>query len=142
LFHELTENRENYDKFYEQFGKNIKLGVHEDSTNRTKLAELLRFPSSKSSEQTSLDDYITRMASNQKVIYYITGESTSIVSTSPFVERLKKRGLEVLYMCEPIDEYCVQQLKEYKGKTLVSVTKEGLKFDDDDEEEKKRRGKR
>jgi molecular chaperone HtpG len=138
LFHELTENRENYDKFYEQFGKNIKLGVHEDSTNRTKLAELLRFPSSKSSEQTSLDDYVTRMASNQKVIYYITGESTSIVSTSPFVERLKKRGLEVLYMCEPIDEYCVQQLKEYKGKTLVSVTKEGLKFDDDDEEEKKR----
>uniref|UniRef100_A0A673W6D2 Heat shock protein 90, alpha (cytosolic), class B member 1 n=1 Tax=Salmo trutta TaxID=8032 RepID=A0A673W6D2_SALTR len=86
---------------------------------------------------TSLTEYLTRMKDNQKSIYYITGESKDQVANSAFVERVRKRGFEVLYMTEPIDEYCVQQLKEFDGKTLVSVTKEGLELPEDEEEKKK-----
>ena len=136
---EIAEDKDNYKKFYEQFGKNIKLGIHEDSTNRKKLAGLLRFYTSASGEEMcSLNDYVSRMKENQKDIYIITGESKEVVSTSSFVERLKKRGLEVVYMTEPIDEYVVQQLKEFEGKNLVSVTKEGLELPEDEEEKKKR----
>jgi len=139
LFGELAENKENYKTFYEQFGRNIKLGIHEDSTNRTKVANLLRYYSSHDGgeERTTLADYVTRMKDNQKDIYFITGESVDIVKNSAFVERVTKRGFEVLYMCEPIDEYCVQQLREYDGKNLVSVTKEGLELPEDEEEKKK-----
>merc|ERR1712227_629676 len=139
LFAELAENKENYKTFYEQFGRNIKLGIHEDSTNRTKVANLLRYYSSHDDgeERTTLADYVTRMKDNQKDIYFITGESVDIVKNSAFVERVTKRGFEVLYMCEPIDEYCVQQLREYDGKNLVSVTKEGLELPEDEEEKKK-----
>merc|ERR1719423_535812 len=86
---------------------------------------------------TTLADYVTRMKDNQKDIYFITGESVDIVKNSAFVERVTKRGFEVLYMCEPIDEYCVQQLKEYEGKNLVSITKEGLELPEDEDEKKK-----
>merc|ERR1712198_399047 len=139
LFAEIAENKENYKTFYEQFGRNIKLGIHEDSTNRTKVANLLRYFSSHDGgeERTTLADYVTRMKDNQKDIYFITGESVEIVKNSAFVERVTKRGFEVLYMCEPIDEYCVQQLREFDGKTLVSVTKEGLELPEDEEEKKK-----
>lgn len=138
LFCELVEDKEQYQKFYEQFSKNIKLGIHEDSQHRKKIADFLRYHSSTSGdEMTSLKDYTTRMKENQKDIYYITGESREQVSNSAFVERVRKRGFEVLYMVEPIDEYCVQQLKEYDGKTLVSVTKEGLQLPEDDEEKKR-----
>jgi len=137
LMTELAEDDETYKKFYEQFSKNIKLGIHEDSVNRTKLADLLRFPSSASGEDsTSLKDYVTRMKEKQEDIYFITGENKEAVAGSAFVERLTKKGYEVLYMCEPIDEYCVQQLKEYDGKKLVSVTKEGLKLPEDEDEKK------
>jgi len=136
MFAEIAEKADDYTKFYEQFGKNLKLGVHEDSTNRAKIADLMRYPTSKSGDdQISLKEYVDRMKEGQQDIYYITGESVACVDASPFIETLKKKGLEVLYMCDPIDEYCVQQLKEYEGKKLKSVTKEGL--DLEDEEEKK-----
>ncbi|KAK4011119.1 hypothetical protein OUZ56_020237 [Daphnia magna] len=139
LFEELAEDKENFKKFYEQFSKNLKLGVHEDSTNRKKIADLLRYHTSASGEdQVSFKEYVSRMKENQKHIYYITGENRDQVSNSSFVERVKKRGLEVIFMTEPIDEYVVQQLKEYDGKQLVSVTKEGLELPEDDEETKKR----
>nr|AJQ31840.1 heat shock protein 90 [Tyrophagus putrescentiae] len=139
LFDELAEDKEMYKKFYENFSKNMKLGIHEDSQNRKKLAELLRYHTSSSGdEMCSLKDYVSRMKENQKDIYFITGESKEIVANSAFVERVRKRGFEVVYMVEPIDEYCVQQLKEFDGKTLVSVTKEGLELPEDDEEKKKR----
>ncbi|XP_015125691.1 heat shock protein 83 [Diachasma alloeum] len=139
LFEELTEDKESYKKCYEQFSKNLKLGIHEDSTNRKKLAELLRYHTSASGdEMCSLKDYVGRMKENQKHIYYITGESREQVSNSAFVERVRKRGFEVIYMTEPIDEYVVQQLKEFDGKQLVSVSKEGLELPETEEEKKKR----
>merc|ERR1712152_87439 len=138
LIEELSEDKDNFKKFYEQFSKNLKLGIHEDSTNRKKLAGFLRYYSSASGDdQSSLTDYVSRMKENQKDIYYITGESKEVVAASAFVERLKKRGLEVVYMTEPIDEYVVQQLKEFDGKNLVSVTKEGLELPEDEDEKKK-----
>ncbi|XP_032804464.1 heat shock protein HSP 90-alpha isoform X1 [Petromyzon marinus] len=138
LFTGLAEDKENYKKFYEQFSKNMKLGIHEDSQNRKRLSEMLRYHTSVTGEDVcSLKEYVSRMKENQKHIYYITGESKEQVSNSAFVERVRKRGLEVVYMTEPIDEYCVQQLKEFDGKTLVSVTKEGLELPEDEDEKKK-----
>jgi len=138
LFDEIAEDKENWKKFYEQFGKNLKLGIHEDTQNRKKLSELLRFHTSASGdEQCSFKDYASRMKESQKHIYYITGETRDNVANSAFVERVKKRGFEVVYMTEPIDEYVVQQLKEFDGKTLVSVTKEGLELPEDEEDKKR-----
>jgi molecular chaperone HtpG len=137
MFNGMAENEDTYKKFYEAFSKNLKLGIHEDSQNRSKIAKLLRYHSTKSTnDMTSLDDYVSRMDDKQPGIYYVTGESKRSVETSPFLERLKKKGYEVIYMVDPIDEYCVQQLKEYEGKKLISATKEGLKFDEDDDEKK------
>eukprot|EP01022_Parablepharisma_sp_SALTPOND_P008803 TRINITY_DN136_c0_g1_i1.p1 TRINITY_DN136_c0_g1~~TRINITY_DN136_c0_g1_i1.p1 ORF type:complete len:803 (+),score=176.85 TRINITY_DN136_c0_g1_i1:532-2940(+) len=138
MFGELAENKDDYKKFYEQFSKNLKLGIHEDSTNRAKMADFLRYHTSKSGEEmASLKEYIGRMKPEQKEIYYITGESRSTVANSPFLEALKKRDYEVIYMVDPIDEYAVQQLKEYEGKKLRSCTKEGLTFEETEDEKKK-----
>jgi len=137
LFKEIAENEEDYKKFYEAFAKMIKLGIHEDSKNRKKLAEFLRYHSTKSGEdQVSLKTYVERMKESQKVIYYITGESKDAVQNSPFLEALKKRDLEVLYLVDPIDEYAIQQLKDYQGKTMACATKEGLDLGLTEEEKK------
>jgi molecular chaperone HtpG len=138
LFQEISENADDYKKFYEQFSKNLKLGLHEDSANRQKLAEFLRYQTSKSGDDTvSFKDYVARMKEGQKDIYYITGESKAAVANSPFIEGLKKKGYEVIYMVDPIDEYVIQQLKDFDGKKLKNCTKEGLDLDDDENEKKR-----
>jgi molecular chaperone HtpG len=139
MFEDLKEDDEKYNAFYQAFSKNLKLGVHEDSANRSKLAKLLKYNTSKTEadELVSLDGYVERMKENQKGIYYVTGESLEVVKSSPFIEKLNAKNIEVIYMVEAIDEYVVQQLKDYDGHTLICATKEGLTFDDDDDEDEK-----
>ncbi|KAI1726655.1 hsp90 protein domain-containing protein [Ditylenchus destructor] len=122
-----------YDKFWNEYSTNLKLGVMEDPSNRNRLAKLLRFHSSNDAEkQTTLSSYVERMKEKQESIFYVAGTSRKELEASPFVERLLKKGYEVLYLTEPVDEYCVQAMPEFESKKFQNVAKEGLKLDEDD----------
>uniref|UniRef100_A0A9J8CNG6 Endoplasmin n=1 Tax=Cyprinus carpio carpio TaxID=630221 RepID=A0A9J8CNG6_CYPCA len=127
------------DKFWKEFGTNIKLGVIEDHSNRTRLAKLLRFQTSHSDTTlSSLEQYVERMKEKQDKIYFMAGTSRKEAESSPFVERLLKKGYEVVYLTEPVDEYCIQALPEFDGKRFQNVAKEGVKFDESDKAKEKR----
>ncbi|KAJ6773532.1 HEAT SHOCK PROTEIN 90 FAMILY MEMBER [Salix purpurea] len=126
------EKKGQYAKFWNEFGKSIKLGIIEDSVNRNRLAKLLRFETTKSDGKlTSLDQYISRMKSGQKDIFYITGPNKEQLEKSPFLERLKKKGYEVIYFTDPVDEYLMQYLMDYGDQKFQNVSKEGLKMGKD-----------
>ncbi|KAL3340805.1 hypothetical protein AABB24_029111 [Solanum stoloniferum] len=128
---EENEKKGQYAKFWNEFGKSIKLGIIEDATNRNRLAKLLRFETTKSDGKlTSLDQYISRMKSSQKDIFYITGASKEQLEKSPFLERLNKKDYEVILFTDPVDEYLMQYLMDYEDKKFQNVSKEGLKLKD------------
>ncbi len=129
MFVNISNDADKFRTFYEQYSKNIKLGVHEDSVNREKLTSLLRYETSKSDgDLISLDEYLDNMQEGQTNIYYMTGESVTSLQNSPFVQHFKQKGIEVLYMVDPLDEYITQQVKDYKDKKLVCITKENGDF--------------
>lgn len=126
-------------KFYESFGKNIKLGVIEDTANRSRLAKLLRFYTLKNPKDLiSLDDYISEMKEKQEDIYYLAGEDKEILMSSPLVQKFKEKELNVLLLDDPIDEFCVQNLGEYEKKKLKNIAKGDIKFGDEDDLAKKK----
>ena len=132
------EDNANYIELWEQFGKSLKIGVIEDSANRNKLARLLRYKSSTSEGKwTSLENYVKRMKDWQKQIYFVSGDSEDKLANSMFLETFKRRGVEVLFFTEAIDEYVAQNLREFNGKTLQDITKEGVELGDEKEHEKK-----
>lgn len=136
---ESEEGKQKWHAFYTSFANSIKLGVHEDERNRDKILPLLRFKTSKydgDTDMVGLKDYVSRMKEGQKNIYYVTGESVAAVKSSPFIQKLRKKGFEVIYMIDPIDEYMVQNVKEFDGKPLVCCTKDGFEVETSEEEKK------
>ncbi|KAK3031981.1 hypothetical protein RJ639_036186 [Escallonia herrerae] len=134
----MSENRDDYDKFWENFGKHLKLGCIEDRDNHKRLAPLLRFFSSQSEDELiSLDEYVQNMKTGQKDIYYIAADSVSSAKNTPFLERLLEKEFEVLYLVDPIDEVAIQNLKSYKDMNFVDITKEDLDLGDKNEEKEK-----
>ncbi|CAL1395257.1 unnamed protein product [Linum trigynum] len=129
-----SENKEDYKKFWENFGRFIKLGCIEDSGNHKRITPLLRFHTSKNEEElTSLDDYVENMGDNQKAIYYLATDSLKSAKSAPFLEKLVQKDIEVLYLIEPIDEVAIQNLQTYKEKKFVDISKEDLELGDEDE---------
>jgi len=132
------DSKDDYKTFWDAFGRNLKLGIIEDTANRDKLASLLRFHSSASEDlMTSLDDYVGRMKKEQKAIYYMAADSVKAAKAAPFVEQLAKQGFEVLYLTEPIDEVAVTNIGKYKEHALEDVSKENLDVSGDDKSEAK-----
>jgi molecular chaperone HtpG len=133
MFTSISDDSEKFRIFYEQYSKHIKLGVHEDTTNRVKLASLLRYETSKSDgDLISLDEYIENMQEGQSSIYYITSDSIKSIQGSPFLDYFKSKEYEVLYLVDPLDEYITQQLKDYKDKKLLCITKENIELNNND----------
>jgi len=140
MFQKMAEEEDNtkFKEFFTNYGVNIKLGVIEDTANRARLSKLLMFHSSKTGDLTTLDEYVKRMKEDQKQIYYLPGENKESVEASPLLERLVKKGYEVLYMVDPIDEYCLGHLEKFDGKyKLTNISREGLKFDGEEEDQEK-----
>ncbi|GFP84880.1 heat shock protein 83 [Phtheirospermum japonicum] len=134
----MSEDREDYEKFWENFGKHLKLGCIEDRENHKRIAPLLRFFSSQSEEEMiSLDEYIDNMKPDQKDIYYIASDSVASARNTPFLEKLAEKDIEVLFLVDPIDEVAVQNLKSYKEKNFVDISKEDLDLGDKNEEKEK-----
>jgi molecular chaperone HtpG len=136
------DDKEKYGEFWKEFGKVIKEGPAEDFSNREKIAKLMRFASTHTNRElqdVSLDDYISRMQSEQEKIYYITGDSFNAVKNSPHLELFRKKGIEVLLMSDRVDEWMMSYLQEYDGKSFASVAKGAVdlgKMEDKDEKEK------
>jgi len=137
MFQELADDEEKFDKFYSAFATNLKLGCIQDTANRTRLSKLLRFGTAKHQDKKiTLDEYINKMKKDQQDIYYLGGETKEQILQSPLLERLTKRGYDVLVLSEPIDEYTIGALGKYDGKhSFVDVSKEGLKLGKDDEDQ-------
>ncbi|XP_068334635.1 heat shock protein 90-6, mitochondrial-like [Pyrus communis] len=134
----MSENREDYEKFWENFGKHLKLGCIEDRENHKRIAPLLRFFSSQSEDvMISLDEYLENMKPEQKDIYYVASDSVTSASNTPFLEKLLEKDLEVLYLVDPIDEVAIQNLKSYKEKNFIDISKEDLDLGDKNEEKEK-----
>merc|ERR1719395_22651 len=127
-----------YEKFWKAFGKYIKMGLIEDAANRTRLAKLLRYATSKSGDkEISLEDYVANMKDDQKNIYYISGDDKDSLLKSPSVEKLVAKDIEIIFMTDSVDEYTVQHLTEFEGKRLINASREGLKLDEGDKEKKR-----
>merc|ERR1719331_2003124 len=127
-----------YTKFWKAFGKYIKMGLIEDAANRTRLAKLLRYATSKSGDkEISLEEYVANMKDDQKNIYYISGEDKESLMKSPSVEKLVEKDIEIIFMTDSVDEYTVQHLTEFEGKRLINASREGLKLEEGDKDKKR-----
>merc|ERR1711935_266514 len=133
-----TDEATKYDQFWKAFGKYIKMGLIEDAANRTRLAKLLRYATSKSGDkEISLEDYVSNMKEDQKNIYYISGEDKESLLKSPSVEKLLAMDIEIIFMTDSVDEYTVQHLTEFEGKRLINASREGLKLEEGDKEKRR-----
>merc|ERR1719502_1396962 len=133
-----SDEESKYTKFWKAFGKYIKMGLIEDAANRTRLAKLLRYATSKSGDkEIGLEEYVANMKEDQKNIYYISGEDKESLLKSPSVEKLLSKDIEIIFMTDSVDEYTVQHLTEFEGKRLINASREGLKLDDSDKEKKR-----
>merc|ERR1719487_1129637 len=127
-----------HEQFWKAFGKYIKMGLIEDAANRTRLAKLLRYATSKSGDkEISLEEYVANMKDDQKNIYYISGDDKDSLMKSPSVEKLKEKDIEIIFMTDSVDEYTVQHLTEFEGKRLINASREGLKLEEGDKEKKR-----
>merc|ERR1719329_696903 len=133
-----SNDESKYTQFWKAFGKYIKMGLIEDAANRTRLAKLLRYATSKSGDkEISLEDYVANMKEDQKNIYYISGEDKESLLKSPSAEKLLSKDIEIIFMTDSVDEYTVQHLTEFEGKRLINASREGLKLDDSDKDKKR-----
>merc|ERR1719231_76550 len=138
---DVAEEESKYTKFWKSFGKYIKMGLIEDAANRTRLAKLLRYATSKSGDkEIGLEEYVSNMKEDQKNIYYISGEDKDSLLKSPSVEKLLSKDIEIIFMTDSVDEYTVQHLTEFEGKRLINASREGLKLEEGDKEKKREEG--
>lgn len=133
----LGKDRTQFEQFFNEFGTTLKEGVPMEPTLKEKISDILLFKSSFSDKFTTLEEYIGRMKEGQKEIYFITGERLEAVKNSPYLEKLQEKGLEVIFLTDPVDEWLTQELREYKTKPLRSITKEGLDLDSEEEKKQK-----